>query len=401
MAQFSYRARNKEGKLVKGTLRAPNEDRASTLLRQNQLTPVEISPGSRTSIFDREIFGSSVSKKDLIVLNRQTSSMINAGVPILEALKAIKRQAEKKKTKTVLQEMIYDVEGGESLSNSMAKHPKVFSPFFLGVIRTGEASGRLSQSLESLADHIEQDYIFTRKVRSALVYPVFVLGVVIILSIVMFVFVLPQLTTLFQDAGVALPLPTRILIGTITFFQNYWIIVVLAFIAIGLVARSYLRTAEGRYTLSTVVLQIPVLKELFQKVYLARITSILQTLFESDVPILESLQLAKQAVGNRVYQRILNDTANAVKDGATISSVWEHEPFIAPLLTTMVGVGERSGEISESFEQANQFFKRDVDSMLDSITILLEPILIIVLAIGVAIVVAAVLLPIYNLVLVL
>lgn len=401
MPQFSYEARDEAGKSTHGTLRAANEDRATSLLRSHGLNPTSITlTEDETPFWQREFAGFAASAKDLILFTRQMASMIRAGVPIIETLKSLQEQVRKYSFKEVLQSMIYDVEAGDSLSNAMSKHPRTFSPFMLGVIRTGEVSGRLSESLDLVSEYIEQDYNFMRRVRIALTYPVFVLAVVVILVIIMFTFVLPQLVVLFDNTGVQLPWPTRALIAITNFMQSYWIILA-GFIVLGVVLlRSYLKTPEGRYTLSTLVLRVPLINVLFQKLYLARLTSILYTLFSSNVPALESLALAKDAVGNKVYQRILDDTINAVKDGASISYVWRNEPYIPNMLTSMVSVGEHSGEVQKAFEESNRFFKQDVEEALDSIVVLLEPILIIVLAIGVGIVAGAVLLPIYNLVLV-
>ena len=401
MAEFLYKARTSDGKLTQGKLRSPNQDRAAALLRSHGFTPLEVTAAEKVSIFNRNVFGGPASRKDLILFSRQLSSMIQAGVPVLQSLQAMQRQVRKQSFRELLRDLAYAVEGGDALSTAMSKHPNVFSPFFLGVVRTGEASGKLSHSLESLSDQMDQDYNFMQKVRASLVYPAFVVTVVVILSVIMLLFVMPQLTGLFADAGVQLPLPTRILIIVTTFVRRFWLLLILAAVALGLLLRSYLKTPDGRYTLSSWVLRLPLLSQLFQKIYLARLTSVLQTLFSSDVPVLDSLQLGRESMGNRVYRRILDDTARAVKDGASISSVWQHEPFIPPLLSTIVAVGEQSGNISDSFSEANRFFKRDVEAMLSSISTLIEPILIIALGIGVGIIVAAVLLPIYDLVLVL
>jgi type IV pilus assembly protein PilC len=401
MPQYSYRARNAAGKDVRGTLHAPSPERAEALLRSHQLTPIEVSSNTEGAWWQREIFSSRVRTKDLVLFSRQMSTMIRAGVPIVEALQSFTKQVQKPAFIRLIQEMVYDIQGGLSLSNSLGKHPDIFSLFYLGVVRTGEASGRLSESLEILARYLEQSYVFNRKVRSALMYPAFVLSAVVIIGAVMFMFVMPQLVALFSEANVQLPLPTRVLIAVTNFLTSYWYFVVASLVACGFLLRSYLRTPEGQYTVSSAVLHIPVFSQLFRKVYLARLTSILHTLFASDVPVIESLEIAESSIGNRVYQRILQRTVQAIKDGASVSTVWEEEPFIPPLLTTMVGVGERSGEIENAFKEANRFFQRDVDDMLDIITVFVEPILVIILGIGVGFLVAAVLLPIYNLVLVL
>ena len=381
-------------------MRAANEERATSLLRSHELTPVSIQEVKENSLLNRPIGNLGVRMRDLIMFFREGASMINAGVPILETLQALQKQSGKQMLSNVIQEMIYDIESGESFSIATSKHPAVFNQFILGIIRTGEASGKLGQSMAAIANQLEEEYGFQRSVRAALIYPIFVLVLVVVLVVVMFTFVLPQLVALFEDAHVQLPLVTRILIAITHFLTSYWPILLTVAAALGALFRSWIRTTEGRYTFSTWMLQIPVLRELIQKVYLARMTSILSTLFSSDVPIIEALTLARESIGNRVFQRILDDTIQAVKSGSSISYVWEHESYIPPMLTTMVNVGERSGRIADSFQQANRFFARDVADVLESVTILLEPILIVILGIGVGIVVGSVLLPIYNLVLV-
>ncbi len=400
MPTFTYRARQEDGALTRGTLRAPNEERATTLLRSHGLTPISLEVVEEKSWLHMNIGTGHIGVKELIMFFREAASMIQAGVPIIETLKALQKQSMKQRLTQVLGELVYDVEAGESLSIAFSKHPSVFNQFVLGIVRIGEASGKLGASLDSIANQMEEEYGFERKVRAALIYPIFVLALVIVLILVMFTYVLPQLVTLFEDANVALPLPTRILIGITNFLTGYYGILITICVALGFLFRSWIRTAEGRYTFSTMLLGIPVLKEVIQKVYLARMTSVLATLFASDVPILEALTLTREAIGNRVYQRILDDTVQAVKDGASISYVWGNEQYIPAMLTTMVSVGERSGEISKSFTLANRFFARDVSDILETITILLEPILIIILGIGVGVIVGSVLLPIYNLVLV-
>lgn len=401
MSQFSYRARSTEGRITTGKLRATSAEQVSARLREHGLMPIEVEQVENSSLWQKVVFGGIVGDKELILFSRQLASMISAGVPILQAVQVLSNQVSKQNFRQLLTDIAYDVESGEALSSSMNKHTEVFSDFYLGVVRTGESSGQLTTSLLTLADYLERNYLFRRKLQAALLYPVFVLAVVVILTIVMFTFVLPQLTILFADAGVRLPWPTRLLIATTGFFSSYWYIVLLAIVLLGIVLRSYLKTPDGRYTLSSYVLRIPLLSRLFQKVYLARLTAILHMLFASHVPALDSLRLAEEALGNRVYRRILETTVAAVKDGATISKVWEQEPYIPPMLTTMISVGERSGKTATAFAEANSYFTRDVEYTLQSITVLIEPVLVIILGLGVAMVVSAVLLPIYNLVLVL
>jgi type II secretory pathway component PulF len=399
MSTYLWQARSAKGQLLRGELQAGSEGRARELLQRSGLTPLQLQVKKESSLLQRNVWGGQVRTKELILFARQVSSMIQAGVPILSALRSVEHQTSRPVFQRVLQRLARDIENGDSLSLAMAKHPNVFSPFFLGIIRTGEASGKLAESLATLAEYSEQEYLFRRKIISALIYPGLIISTMLVVSIIVFAFVLPQLIELFADAQVTLPLPTRIVLAVTTFWINYWYVVALLVVALTFVIRSYVRTPEGRYTLSSVVLRIPVFKILFQRIYLARLTSMLHTLLSSNVPLLESLQLVEKAIGNRVYQRLMSDTVRAVRDGASISSVWQHEPQIPPLLATMVSTGEHSGQVDRALAEANRFFKRDVEEAFNFITVLFEPIVVIILGIGVAILVAAVFLPIYNLVL--
>ena len=401
MSEYRYQARNAKGTLVKGSVSAPNEERARALLASHQLKLLSLTPSQQTSLLQRNVFGGRPNSRDLILFSRQLSTMVRAGVPIIEAIRTLRNQVRKPSLQTLLEAIAYEIENGASLSRSLSRHPDVFSVFYIGVIQTGEASGRLSESLRTLADALERTYIFNQKVKSALMYPAFILGVVLIVVVITFYFILPQIIELFRQTQVTLPLPTRILIATAGFTSAYWYIILIVLIVFGVLLRSYLRTTEGQYNASTWLLRVPVLTELLQKVYLSRLTSIMYTLFSSDVPVIESLKIAKESIGNRVYQRILNETAEAVKSGSSMSATWAREPYIPPMLTTMVAMGERSGEIEKAFDEAQRFFSRDVDEILNSISTFLEPLLVSVLGIGVGFIVAAVILPIYNLVLVL
>lgn len=400
MPTYVYKARLPSGDVAEGKLQASSEESAARMLQSSGLVPVSFTLEDKVSILHKTIIGAPAKTKDLILFARQMASMIKAGVPILESLQAMERQVLKKGFRDIIKEMSYEVEGGQALSTAMSRHPTVFNPFMLGITRTGEASGRLSYSLNAVAGFLEQDYTFMRKVKSALVYPAFVLAVVIIVSLVMFTFILPQLIDLFANVNVPLPWTTRVIIATTTFLKKFWYVIIIMLLVMGVLMRSYIRTSEGRFTVSTLILRIPGLNMFFQKIFLARLTSILHTLFSSDVPALESLELAKDVVGNQVYRRILDDTVRSIKDGASISSVWQHEPFIPPMLTSMVSVGERGGQVGAAFKEASRYFKQDVETMFANVAVIIEPLMIIILGIGVGIVVVSVILPIYNLVLV-
>jgi type II secretory pathway component PulF len=352
-----------------------------------------------SSFFKWQLFGRP-GARDIIILSRELATMIKAGVPLVQAFEMLIRQSTKPILTHALEDIARSIEGGNSLSMALSRHPQLFNSFYLGVIQSGEASGRLTHSFETLADFQEQDYIFRRKIQTALTYPAVILVAIIIVMIIIFAVIMPQLVQLFADAEVQLPWATRLVIGLADFFRSFWYVLFFLSLILFVIGRSYARTPEGSYVISSTLLRIPGLSGLLKKMYLTRLTSVLHTLFDSDVPVIETLKLARKSMNNKVYERIMTNTLHGVKNGATISSLWEREPHIPPLLIAIVSVGERSGELSQAFAQAQTFFVRDVDNALNTIAILLEPIMVILLGIGVTIIVASVLLPIYNLVLV-
>lgn len=398
MPEYSYRARNRQGQLTKGTIRATNEERAGAMLAEHGLIPLEIRDLKELSVFRREFGFRTVRVRDRAIMARQLATMIQAGIPILQALRILVVQTENSRLADILHEVSYDVEGGEALSNAIEKFPKVFSEFFVSMVRSGEASGRVAETLQQLADHEERDYEMIRKVRGALIYPIFVITSMVGLGIVMMVFVLPQLVDLFRESEVPLPWTTRLLIAVMTFSASYWWFLLIFIGLVTYLLLSYLRTPEGVYAMSGLLLRLPVAGRLLQKLYLARFSGALKTLVESEVPVIRALLIARDILGNRVYQAIIDETAEAVKNGSTISAALEKYPEIPLMVSQMVSVGERSGQLGGSLEAVHRFYRREVDDTLQNLTQLIEPVVIVLLGIGVAILLSAVLMPIYRLV---
>jgi type IV pilus assembly protein PilC len=398
MADYHYRARNRQGRVTKGTITAPSEERAGTMLTEHGLVPIEIQDLSELSIFRREFSIKIVRVRDRAIMSRQLATMIQAGIPILQALRILSVQTENQRLADIIREISYEVEGGEAVSNAMEKYPKVFSEFFVSMIRSGEASGRLADTLEQLADHEERDYELIRKVRGAFIYPIFVVSVMIVLGAVMMIFVLPQLVTLFAESGVQLPWTTRLLIGISGFATSYWWFILIFLGLTGYLMSSYGRTPEGIYNIHAVILRIPVFGGILRKMYLARFAGALRTLIESEIPVIRALLVARDILSNRVYQTIIDAAAEEVKNGSTIAAALEKYPEIPLMVSQMISVGERSGKLGDSLGAVHRFYKREVDDKIQNMTQLVEPIVIIFLGIGVAILLAAILMPMYQLV---
>lgn len=398
MTDFQYRVRNRQGNVSKGVIKANSEEEATSMLTQHGLVPIELRDAKDTSFFSRELSVKNVSVRDRAIFSRQLATMISAGIPILQALRILISQTESSKLAEILRETSYDIEGGESVSNALEKYPRQFSEFYVSMVRSGEQSGRISEALERLADNEERNYTLISKVRGAFIYPIFVVVVMFIMGILMVVFVVPQLSSLFEESDVQLPLVTRMLLGFSGIVVNYWWFI-LIFIALAVyMIVYYVRTTEGRYSLHALFLRLPIAGRLLQKLYIAQFTGAMEVLVKSEVPVVQALLVARDIMGNRIYRQIVDETAEEVKNGATISSSFEKYPEIPMMVSQMISVGERSGELSKSLGSINRFYQREVNDAVANMSQLIEPMVITVLGAGVGLMIVAILMPIYQLV---
>lgn len=398
MAEYFYRARTRLGDLTKGTVKAASPERASEMLREHGLVPLELQDVRERGLWRRELSFRRVKIRDRAIFSRQLATMIAAGIPILQAIRVLVQQTENPRLSDILREVSYEVEGGGSLSTALEKYPRVFSEFFVSMVRSGEASGKVASALETLAEHEERDAELVRKVRTALAYPAFVVTLMVILGIVTSVFVLPQIAEFFAEVNAPLPFLTRALIAVTTFLQNFWWFVLFFLVLAVYLISAYFRTPEGRYNASAVALRVPIIGRLLRKLYLARFAGALATLLDSEVPVVRALLIARDVLTSRVYQAIVDGAVEDVKGGSPISAALEKYPEIPFMVSEMVSVGERSGQLGGAFGSIYRFFRRDVDDALTNLTVLLEPIVIVLVGIGVAVLLVAILMPLYGLV---
>lgn len=398
MPEYYYRARTRLGSVTKGTIKATSGERANQMLIEHGFVPLELRDVRELAFWRRELKFRGVKIRDRAIFARQLATMIEAGIPILQALRILVQQTENTRLADILREVSYAVEGGGALSAALEKYPRVFSDFFVSMVRSGEASGRVAAALQAIADHEEADAELIQKVRSALIYPAFVVVVLLILMEVVSVFVLPQLITMFQEANVRLPITTRILVGVTTFLKEYWWFVALFAALATYLFASYVRTPEGRYNASAFVLHLPLFGRFFRKLYLARFSGALQTLLDAEVPVVRALLIARDVMTNRLYQAIIDQTAEDVKSGSSIAASFERFPEIPLMVSEMVRVGERSGQLGASFGAVHRFYRRDVDHALTNLTALIEPVAIVVVGVAVGFLLSAILLPLYGLV---
>ncbi|MFC1632647.1 type II secretion system F family protein [Patescibacteria group bacterium] len=342
-------------------------------------------------------FLNKIKVRDVVVMTRQFSVMIDAGLPITRSLDVLIKQTENKKLAIVLEEVSAKVQAGSSLSSAFKQYPEVFSQFYVSLIASGETGGNLADSLRQLADQVEKNHELTSSIRSALVYPAFIVSVIVVVGIVLLIYVVPQLQSVFEESGVQLPLFTRMLIGVSNFLVSFWWIIIIVIAAIWYGFYRWLKTVNGRVTWDGFKLRIPIIGKILRKIYVARFTRTLGSLVEGQLPIIESITVASDVVNNEIYKSILMQTAERVKAGDTIIAALSEHSEIQPLVTQLIGVGEETGQLGFVLTKVADFFKEEVDRAVKNLTNLLEPAIIVLLAVAVAGVVLSIIQPIYNL----
>ena len=395
---FNYKARTSDGVLQSGTVEAISRDAAVSILQRHGLIIVSLESKQQESFFSREItFLGGVKNKDIVIFSRQLAILFEAQVPIVESFHALIKQTEKAFFKKILSEILNDIEGGSSLSKALSAHKKVFSDFYISMIVSGEASGKLQSVFSYLADHTEQEYYLTSKIKSAMMYPIFIIAAFILAAISMMIFVVPQLSAVLEETNQELPFLTKVLIGSSHFIKDWILVLLLIPAAIGVFLWRYLKTPEGKEMKDKLILKIPIIGGLLRKVYLSRFSENLSTLIKGGLPIIQALQVTGDVVGNTVYKKIVNTAIEEIKGGGNVSDVLSRYPAAFPqFVTQMSATGEKTGKLAQVLENVSRFYQKEVENMTNNLTQLIEPILIVALGIGVGILVAAILMPIYN-----
>ncbi len=400
--EFNYQAKNQAGEISEGTIDAPNENSAVSILHDKGFVVLSL------TIIKKDLFSvdinqafSRVSTKDIVVFTRQLSTLIEADMPLAEGLRTLGQQVEKAALRKILIEVASAVEGGSSLSAALAAHPQMFGSFYIKLVQAGEVSGKLQSSLMYLADYLERSQGITSKITGALVYPAFVISAMVVVTFIMTIYVLPQLLSVFKDSGIAyadLPITTRMLIVTTNFFNAY-LYYILALVIGGIViAVRFIRSPNGKIWLDNAMIKAPSVGIVVRNLYLARISESLSTLIKSSIPILDALHISAELVGNENYHQILLAAEDNVRSGGSISEVMARHQEMPPLFTSMVSIGERTGKLDYMLEHISKYYKAESESAINSITTLIEPVLVLILGAGVAILVSSILLPIYSLV---
>jgi type IV pilus assembly protein PilC len=399
---FAYRVRDRSGSIRTGTVDADTRSAVAARLREQGMMPIEITAQAAKTGVRREITlggRKKVKLKDLAVFSRQFATMVNSGLSLLRSLNILSEQTESKDLARVIGEVRNDVERGSSLSEALSKHPKAYDNLYVAMVRAGEAGGVLDQVLLRLAETIEAKVALRQKVRSAMTYPIVVFVMVILILTAMLLFVVPMFENLYSELGGILPLPTRILLavsGAVSSWFGLVIFAVLVGLAFGF--RRYAATERGRYQLDALMLKAPIFGPLFHKIALARFARTLAVLMRTGVPILQALEIVSETVGNGVMAKAILDVQRSVKEGESIAKPLESHAVFPPMVVQMMAVGEETGALDTMLNKIAEFYEQEIEATVESLTSLIEPVMIAVMGATVGSMVVALYLPMFNII---
>jgi type IV pilus assembly protein PilC len=395
---FHYTAINQEGTKTEADLTAASLDAAIVLLQKKGLSVVNIKDKADTTgnIFG-SLFKQKIKAKDLVIFSRQIATLFEAGVSALKGFRLLAAENDNKTLQQLLTEVADDIEAGVSLSSALEKRPELFSTFYVSMVKAGEESGKLNEGFLYLADYLDRDYELKQKIKKALTYPAFVVGTFITIMVAMFIFVIPKMAAMFADNGAELPTVTKVVLGISGLFVNYWMFVFPLLIVAGWVLYRWSKTEKGRDKIDEIKTKIPVIKTLYQRIFLTRLADNMNTMLSSGVPIVRSIDITAAVVDNAVYEKLLKRVSTKVQTGTSFSKALYEEPLVPNILVQMVTIGEETGELGYILKNLATFYKRELDSAIDAVIGLIEPAMIVGLGIAVAILVASVLLPMYSL----
>ncbi|MEK7526582.1 MAG: type II secretion system F family protein [Patescibacteria group bacterium] len=397
MKRFNYKAKNKEGKTVAGVVEAPDEKSAVKLIRDRGLLVIKLAKTNEFLVGGLAKFEKKVKPADVSLFTRQFSTMVNAGLPVTESLSILRTQS-KPTLQPIVSQILSDVEGGQSLSAALGKHPDIFNTTYIALIKAGETGGVLDNVLNRIADNLEKQEEFKGKVKGALIYPAIVVVGMIIVTFIMMIFVVPKLTSLYTEFDATLPLPTKILVAVSHIFVTFWPFVIVALLVGVWGFRAYRKTPAGRKKVDALVFKIPVYGQLQKEIILTEFTRTLGLMVGSGVSILEGMAVTAAVVSNTLISDALKDAADKIEKGFPVAFSFAKHPDAFPfILSQMIAVGEETGKMEDVLNKVSHIFEIESDQKVKGLTAAIEPIVMIVLGLGVAFLMIAIIMPIYNL----
>ena len=395
METYVWSGKTRDGKRQKGELAAKNKDEVISIMRKQNIMITSVTTRSK-KLSIKLPFGSKVGDKDLAVFTRQFATMIDAGLPLVQCLDILSKQADNKTFASAINEIRQDVEAGSTYADALKKHPAVFGDLYVNMVAAGELGGILDTILNRLSKYIEKNIRLKRQVKAALFYPATIVAVAFIVIVVLLVYVIPIFAKMFTDFGGTLPAPTRMVIGASNFMQSNILIIIGIIVAAIFGARKYYKTQNGRLVVDNIILKMPVFGMLARKISVANFTRTLGTLISSGVPILDGLEIVAKTSGNKVVENAIYATRQSISEGKTLSEPLETTKVFPPMVVQMIAVGETTGALDAMLSKIADFYDEEVDSTVGILTSLLEPILMIFLGIVIGFIVVAMYLPIFK-----
>ncbi len=397
MTLYIYKARDKNGELDSGTIEANSEESAFKSIDSRGLTLTSLSKKEQQFDLNKITKGSTrVTVSMLMVFTKQLSTMVNAGLSITDSLKTLSDEEANFSFSEIIKDLDFMVESGSTLSGAMEKYPKIFSEIYVGLVKVGEASGKLDETLEKIANQIEKEYALKNQIRSALIYPAFILTTMIAVSILIVTFVIPKLKPMLEGAGVKLPFLTKVMIAVSEFFIGFWWLIIPAIIGFIVFLTSYVHTSKGGRVWAGIKIKLPIAGKIIRNIYMARFSRTFSTLIGGGVNVIDSLEIAGDSIGNVIYNDEIKKISKDIKNGVSLAEAFKKSEYISNIVKKMIRVGESTGTLDVTINKVAIFYESEIENSITNLTKTLEPILIVIMGVGVAAVVSSVIMPLYD-----
>ena len=397
--KFKYSARTKEGELQVGFVEAPIQNVAADILAGHNLLVLSLEREKAVRSIDKIIgFFNRVKLTDIMIFTRQFAILLESDVPLGDSIRNLHKQTKNQFLKETIYEISNDINAGLSLSQSLERQNRIFSDFYLNMIKSAEVTGRLEEAMVFLADYLEKEVSWRSKVRNAMIYPLFIISLFSIVVIILLTVVFPKLAPVFEESNTKLPLPTKILLNSGNFMLDWWWVIISILVMVIFLIIEYFKTAEGKNVINELTIRMPILGDLFKKIYIARFAESLSVLIKGGIPITQAIEISSHNIENIAYRDILHNIAESVRAGELFSSlIAKNEYYFPSLVGQMVAIGESTGRLEEILSKISIFYTREVDNILNNLSELIQPILISVIGVFVGLLFATILIPIYNL----
>lgn len=399
MPLYRYRVFSGDGEVISGFIEAGAEQEAAEILQERGFSIIYLRHiKEKIKKFKASLkFFKRIKLKEIVIFTRQLSVMTAATLPLVQALRILAQQSRNPSFKKIITDLADEVDGGTKLSVAMSKHPSIFNHFFISLVKSGETSGKIDEVMGYLADELEKDYDLISRIKGAMIYPLFIIFGLIVVGGLMMIFVIPKLTEMLVESGATLPFTTRMLIFTSNFLRNQWWLLLLSFFGLSIFSKIFTKSDVGRKQWDLTKIYLPIFGKLFKEIYIVRFCRSLSTLMSGGVPLTVGLRVSKEIIGNSVFEELVDLTIKEVEDGNPIASVFAKSRMVPIIVSQMMSIGEKTGRLDEVLERIADFYQREINNIVQNLASLIEPIVMLVIGLGVGVMVSAVILPMYQL----